>query len=190
MNGMKMPKLSVLVASCVSAALLTACGGTEDLQQFVVEVGNRPHPQIPELPVVNDYVPASFTPASDRSPFVRPRAELPQITQSFHEEGCDDITALVSRTVKDSLEHYSLDNLIMKGTYRDGAGQLWGIVQVGAHSVQNQKVKVGSYMGLNMGRVTAITPEAIQLDEYVQEKPGCYKKKSTKIELNVADKRN
>ena len=98
--------------------------------------------QIPELPVVNDYVPASFTPASDRSPFVRPRAELPQITQSFHEEGCDDITALVSRTVKDSLEHYSLDNLIMKGTYRDGAGQLWGIVQVGAHSVQNQKVKV------------------------------------------------
>ena len=36
----------------------------------------------------------------------------------------------------------------------------------------------------------AITPEAIQLDEYVQEKPGCYKKKSTKIELNVADKRN
>ena len=66
----------------------------------------------------------------------------------------------------------------------------WGIVQVGAHSVQNQKVKVGSYMGLNMGQVTAITPEAIQLDEYVQEKPGCYKKKSTKIELNVADKRN
>ena len=31
MNGMKMRKLSVLVASCVSAALLTACGFMEDL---------------------------------------------------------------------------------------------------------------------------------------------------------------
>lgn len=69
------------------------------------------------------------------------------------------------------LEAYPLESLLMRGVLQDG-GKVSALIQ--APDKQVYRIAVGSYMGLNQGRVVALTPERIQLIEIVSDGQGGY----------------
>lgn len=69
------------------------------------------------------------------------------------------------------LEAYPLESLLMRGVLQDG-GKVSALIQ--APDKQVYRIGVGSYMGLNQGRVIGLTPERIQLIEIVSDGQGGY----------------
>lgn len=73
--------------------------------------------------------------------------------------------------VAQPLELYPLESLLMRGVLQD-SGKMSALIQ--APDKQVYRISVGSYMGLNQGRVVTLTPERIQLIEIVSDGQGGY----------------
>ena len=130
-----------------------------------------------------------FEPQTDRSPFALPKPENIVVQRSAKKDG--DCLQPDTTRPKDLLEQYSLDNLSMRGTFKDANGQLWALINAGSGGgLEHQKVRVGNYLGLNNGKITAITPNAIEIEEYVGKGDGCYELKPTVLELAVSKSLN
>jgi len=65
------------------------------------------------------------------------------------------------------LESFALESITFKGSMRNANGQILGLIQTPDKQVE--QVHVGSYMGLNQGRITKITPTQIDLIEIVSD---------------------
>lgn len=65
------------------------------------------------------------------------------------------------------LESYALENLSMKGSLRNSAGKILALIQT--PDGQIERVQVGSYMGLNHGRIVKITPTQIDVVEIIPD---------------------
>ncbi|WP_407926544.1 pilus assembly protein PilP [Acinetobacter baretiae] len=73
--------------------------------------------------------------------------------------------------VAQPLEAYPLESLLMRGMLQDG-GKTFALIQ--APDKQVYRVSIGSYMGLNQGRIVSLTPERIQLIEIVSDGQNGY----------------
>lgn len=65
------------------------------------------------------------------------------------------------------LESYALEELIMKGTMRDAAGNIVALIKTPDGELE--KVQKGSYMGQNHGRIITINPNQMELLEIVPD---------------------
>lgn len=65
------------------------------------------------------------------------------------------------------LESYALEALNMKGSLRNQSGQILALIQTPDGEIE--RVQRGSYMGLNHGRVTNISPTQIDLIEIIPD---------------------
>lgn len=65
------------------------------------------------------------------------------------------------------LESYPLEALNMKGSMRGGEGDVVAFIQTPDKEVE--RIQVGSYMGMNHGRVVKITPLQIDLVEIIPD---------------------
>ncbi|MFW1754662.1 pilus assembly protein PilP [Acinetobacter wanghuae] len=65
------------------------------------------------------------------------------------------------------LESYALESLNMKGSMKNQAGQIVALIQTPDSEIE--RIQRGSYMGLNHGRVTNITPTQIDLIEIIPD---------------------
>ena len=83
---------------------------------------------------------------------------------------------------RDALEQYAIDSLRMVGTLRR-PGKIIALVEV--EKILHQ-VHVGSYLGLDMGRVQKITEDVIQIEETTQDANGEWRKRL--VELKMKDK--
>ena len=65
------------------------------------------------------------------------------------------------------LESFALESMTFKGSLHNSNGQILALIQTPDGQVE--QVRVGSYMGLNQGRITKITPTQIDLVEIVSD---------------------
>ena len=142
-----MKRLMILVTLAVSA-----CGTPRDsVQDFVASAGTGLQASIPAIPEPPRYEPVSYDAHELRDPFAAPRrqpAPRPDVQR------------------RDPLEAYSLETLRMIGTVRKD-GSVFALVRAPDGLVH--QVRAGNRMGLNFGRITAITESAITLLELVPE---------------------
>ena len=183
---MKAKLLPIAILS-VSAMMLAGCEAVDaNLQEYVRNSLNQPTQPPEPLPEPVKFEAMPFEPQTDRSPFSLPKPEN-IVVQHSSKKSSDCLQPDTTRP-KDLLEQFSLDNLSMRGTFRDGAGKLWALINTGGSgsNIEHQKVSVGNYIGLNYGKITAITPNAIEIEEYIGKGDGCYELKPTQLELSVS----
>lgn len=65
------------------------------------------------------------------------------------------------------LENYTLEQLLMKGSMRNQAGNIVALIRTPDGEIE--QVQKGSYMGKNHGRIVAIDPNQIALIEIVPD---------------------
>ncbi len=166
----------LLLSACV---LLAACTGSDDLDEYVVQVKARPALPIEPLPEIRPFEAKKYHPNTERTPFAEPQPEL-VLPATRVKKDCVQPEA---NRKKQPLEQFSLDNLSMQGTLGSGSA-LWALIQ--SQEGEVYRVSVGQYLGLNHGRVTKINTDSIELLEFVPDGSGCWTKRTTKLNILVA----
>lgn len=150
---------------------------TDDLVRFVAETKAQQHIAEDKLPALVEPVPLKFTQQQVRSPFSKPKLIAVIIEDKKVEKGC--LQPNFKRD-KEILESFSLGDLQMRGTLKINQ-QLLAII-----TTPNElfyKVKVGSFLGLNNGKVTHVLEDGIKLSELKRVRDGCWEKQATEIKL-------
>jgi type IV pilus assembly protein PilP len=156
----------------LAAVVLTGCGaGQSDLMKYIDQVKARPGGRIEPLPQIKPYETFAYEADNLRSPFVpdRPAGRA----------GAAGPRPEASRP-KEYLEQFPIDSLSMAGTISQGNGT-FGLVQTQDGLLH--KVKPGNYIGQYDGRVVAVTPSEIQIEELVPDGIGGFYKRSAAIAL-------
>jgi type IV pilus assembly protein PilP len=142
-----MKRLLILLTLAVSA-----CGAPrESVQDFVANAGAGLHGSVEAPPEPPRYEAATYDAFDQRDPFVAPRKEPAPRPDAQR---------------RDPLEAYSLETLRMVGTVRKDGTTL---ALVRAPDGVVHQVRAGNRMGLNFGRITAVTETAISLVELVPD---------------------
>lgn len=174
---MKLNALCLLL----SALLLTACGGQEDMDEYVQQTKARPPVPIEPLPEIKPFSPMAYQRSDQRSPFIEPQPENSSRVDAKVKPDCAQI---VANREKEVLERYSLASLSMKGSIGK-QGQLWALI----NTPDGQAVRVGlnQHMGLDQGRVIKITNTHVDLMETVPDGKGCWVTRETQLAMANLD---
>ena len=145
---------------------------------------SRPGGRIEPLPEIKPYEAYSYKSASEglRDPF-----------QEFYEQRVEadtkvdqnaGLTAEMERELRnrnrEELEKYELDSLQMVGTMNN-EGNSWGIIKDPDGNVT--RVRVGNYIGRNIGKIVNIYEDRIELREIVQNNQGRWEERQAAIAL-------
>ena len=166
---------------------LSACVSTDmsDLEMQVSEIMNRPGGRIEPLPPITPYEEYSYQSSQNDAvdpfePFYKEAA--PQIKEGAPVDNglTEEMVKEIEYRNREELEGYELDSLRMVGTLEDDDIQ-WGIVLDPNGTVH--QVKVGNYIGKNIGKITNIFEERIQLREIVQNSQGRWEEREAALAL-------
>jgi len=166
----------LLVSGCVSSDM-------SDLTQQVEEILARPGGRIEPLPEIKPYEAYAYQSGQQaaRDPFElfydTSKAEVADTADS-------GLTEAMEREIKfrnrEELEGYELDSLRMVGTLEDGNNQ-WGIIQDPEGTVH--RVKVGNYLGRNIGKILTIQEDKIELREIIKNVDGRWEERPAALAL-------
>ena len=159
--------------------LLTACIDDQDLSHYVAEVKARPVAPPEPQPKTKEFVPETYQPDSQRSPFGHPQ---PENTKTSGRSAADCEQPNNERPTE-TLERYSLDNLSLRGTLGDTRG-LSALIRT--QDGVTHRVEIGQHMGLNLGEVVGITANELILEEYILDGRGCWETRTTQLVLSEA----
>ena len=81
---------------------------------------------------------------------------------------------------REELEGFELDSIRMVGTLQSEDNH-WGIVIVPGGVVH--RVKTGNYIGLNIGKITSIEEEQIEVREIIKDNSGRYGERKALLPL-------
>ena len=163
-----------LLAVCALVLLLAACGrGTRDLESYVEEVKSRPGPPLDPLPVMQQFETFEYAAQHLRDPFSAPQDERQVASGSGPRPDPD--------RRKEALEAFPLDSLDMVGTLGEGADMVALVMDPGRVI---HRVRLGSYMGQNDGRIMAITENRITLVELVSDGAGGWIERDASVALD------
>jgi len=181
---MKKSPLVALTFCLLCATVLVGCSdGNGDIRQWMTEQQNQTHPTVPPLDAPKKFTPQAYTEASSTAPF-----EIQKLTQALkRDSNQSDNAALVAPELvrlKEPLESYPLDSMTMVGIL-DQKGRQVALVKTNNLIYQ---VQVGSYLGLNYGRVTKITGTEISLREIVQDGNSQWIERMTTLQLQMQEK--
>lgn len=181
-------KLIQLMKPCISIGLLiliSGCvsGDISDIENQVSEIMARPGGRIEPLPEIKPYEAYAYQSgkSDSRSPFqLFYVIEKPEI-----EEGTDDgLTEEMEREIRnrnrEELEQFELDSLRMVGTL-DNDNNNWGIVLDPDGAIH--RVKVGNYIGANIGKIINVYEDRIELREIVQDSSGRWEEREAALAL-------
>lgn len=168
---MSMPNRSRYLFGAVVLLLLGGCSGDKgfsDIDQFMEEARDTPRGFVKPLPEFKAYEAFSYRSSSRRAPF-QPPVEV-QLTM-VNQEPKSDVKPDKDRP-KELLEQFALDALSMVGTLRrsNDEGTRFALIkddQGGIH-----RVRKGSHMGKNYGRVVGVDEEQVELIEIVPNGSG------------------
>jgi len=168
---------------------LSACVSTDmsDLETWVTGVLSKPGGRIEPIPEIQPYVAYTYQSGEKglRDPF-----------QSFYQEAVDDIdldpnaglSAEMEKELRnrnrEELEQFELDSLRMVGIM-DNEESNWGIIMDPNGTVH--RVKVGNYMGRNVGKVVNIFENRIDMREIFQNTQGRWEEREASIALNEVE---
>jgi type IV pilus assembly protein PilP len=157
------------VGVLVGIAVLSGCSrSTSDLEQWVAQVKARPAPPLPEVPKMQQFETFLYNDQGLRDPFAPPLNEKP------HDGPRPD------NHIKEPLEAYPLDGLVMNGTLGAGA-TIVGLVM--SPDKVTHRIRVGNYLGQNDGKVTQVTETKISITELVPDGAGGWLERPASIAL-------
>ena len=140
-----------------------------NLEAWVAEVDKRPPPPLDPLPVMQQFESFEYAAQGLRDPFSR----------AFRDVGGSGPRPDANRP-KQELENFPLDSLDMVGTIGSGRG-LTALLK--APDKMTYKVRPGSYLGQNDGRVTSVSEDRVDLVELVTDGAGGWLERPASIAL-------
>ncbi len=168
--------VAVAIGGCVSNDM-------SDLEQWVKEMLARPGGRIDPLPEIKPYEAYAYKSAAAgaRDPFQPFYVQREEDVADVKDAG---LTKELEQEIKirnrEELEQFELDSLRMVGTIQDPDDN-WGIIQ-GPDGVVH-RVKVGNYIGRNIGKIVNIFEDKIELREIVQNTQGRWEERPAAIAL-------
>jgi type IV pilus assembly protein PilP len=169
----------------VLATALSACGRSDqdELQQWVAEQRMQVRPAIVPITEPKRFVPQPYVDDGRLEPF-----DLLKLTQAMRRDAAQpQNAALIAPELsrrKEALESFPLDTMSMVGSLSRN-GQPVALVSVDKLLYQ---VRVGSYLGLNYGRVGRITESEVSLREIVQDAAGEWVERTAMLQLQDRSK--
>jgi type IV pilus assembly protein PilP len=156
--------------------LVSACQqDKDDLNEYVQRVKSQQSADIPPIPVVKPYEAFNYAANELRDPFITTNTQVEETVETIPDNGIkpDD------NRRKELLESFALSDLQFVGSLEQEG--LWGLIRSPDGVIH--KVGVGNYMGMNNGKITAMTSDSINLKEIVLEKQGRYIERDTAISV-------
>lgn len=177
-------KLSLLLS--LASLLLGGCVSRDmsDLENYAQEVLARPGGRIEPLPEIKPYEAYAYQSASEnaRSPFKLFYEKDPRPEGEKEDAGLSEAMAReIHHRNREELEQFELDSLNMVGTLQDG-NELWAVVRDADGVVH--RVSVGNYMGRNIGKITNIYEDHIELREIIKDSQGRWQEREAAIALS------
>jgi type IV pilus assembly protein PilP len=156
-----------VVALASVLTLLAACNSKQDdLGRYIAEVKARPATPIPPIPSVRTYIPYIYNGLQGRDPFRQSTSE------GSDEEVSDSRGSGPSpdfQRTREYLERFELDTLLMVGTFDKERSQ-WVLIRDPDGTIH--RVATGNYMGKNHGKVNMISPDEVELSEFIADGAG------------------
>jgi type IV pilus assembly protein PilP len=153
--------VKALATTILLTAVLSGCGADEgdDLDQFIKDSGNGLKGNVEPLPEVKPYIPMTYnTDSSLYDPF-KPRKAL--VKSSGFQPNLN--------RPREALEAFPLESLQLVGVITKGKMKI-GLLKTPENTVQ--QVKIGNYLGQNMGIIVDIVnevPVEVKVKEIVQD---------------------
>ncbi len=154
-----------------------------DLEEYTEEVLARPGGRIEPLPEIKPYEAYAFQSGVEgaRDPFhvffQKTQEEIGEIQETGLTKEMENE---IRNRNREELEGYELDSLRMVGTLEDGDNN-WGIILAPGGTVH--RVKVGNYLGANIGKILNIFEDKIELREIVKDSQGKWEERQAAIAL-------
>ena len=171
------PMLMVMaMVGCVS-------NDKSELEQWVKEVLARPGGRIDPLPEIKPYEAYAYKAgeAGARDPFQPFYVRREEDVADVRDTGLTkELEQEIKNRNREELEQFELDSLRMVGTIQDPDDN-WGIIR-GPDGVVH-RVKVGNYIGRNIGKIVNIFEDKIELREIVQNSQGRWEERPAAIAL-------
>ncbi len=154
----------VLTAGIISGLFISGCTQDQarsDVQNFLSSIDRQVTEKVPQLPVLLEYSPYTYSAASLRSPFQAPQEfsvtkKMPSATQP------DFLRK------KEYLEYLDLEQLKMVGTIKNTqSNELWALINEKDEAVH--RIRIGQHLGKNHGKVVSITPQRVDVVEIVPD---------------------
>ena len=156
-----MKKYKILFGLLVTTGLVGCDSRIDAVKQRMAEIRNEPALPIEPAPVFAPVPLFNYAAHQLKSPFMPSSlaAELKimsgkQVYPNFNRQ-------------PQPLESYALESLNMKGSMRGKGNNTIALIQTPDGQVE--RVQVGSYLGVNQGRITKISPTQIDLVEIVPD---------------------
>lgn len=186
---MTLKSINLNITLLLSALLLGGCVSNNigDLEGWARDVLARPGGRIAPLPEIKPYQAYTYQCGEKncRDPFQSFYQQVSEVTEVEKDAG---LTKEMEREIKnrnrEELEGYELDSLKMVGTMKDSDNN-WGIIKDPDGTVH--RVKVGNYMGRNIGKITNIFEDHIELREIIQNNQGRWEERPASIALVEAE---
>lgn len=179
MNSLnQIKKLGNVLVFAVIAVLLTACQrDQDDLSRYISDVKARPATPIPPIPPVRTYTPYTYEGLTGRDPF-----------RQSTSEGSDEVSNKSTgsgprpnlQRTREYLERFELDTLMMVGTFAKETSE-WALIRDPDGTVH--RVAVGNYMGKNHGKVSSISPDEVEMSEFIADGAGGWLVRDASIAL-------
>jgi type IV pilus assembly protein PilP len=169
------------LTACVAVICLYGCGdgGVHDVQQWMQEVKQQTRMSVKPLSPPKKFTPFVYETKDREDPF---SANKLAVAFAKAKKGSGIQPNLDRR--REVLESYPLDTLHMVGTLSK-PGMTYALLQADKSVFQ---VKVGNYIGQNLGMITKITESEVELKEVVQDASGEWVEREAKLELQETQK--
>ena len=168
------------IAGCVS-------GDMSDLEKQVSEIMSKPGGRLEPLPEIKPYEAYVYESGKSeaRNPFKRFYVVEQSLAIEESEGPVDDgLTEEMKNEIqnrnREELEGFELDSIKMVGTLQNEDNH-WGIVLDPGGIVH--RVKTGNYIGLNIGKITSIEEEQIEVREIIKDNSGRYGERQALLPL-------
>ena len=168
------------IAGCVS-------GDMSDLKKQVSKIMSKPGGRLEPLPEIKPYEAYVYESGKSgaRNPFKRFYVVEQSLAIEKSEGPIDDgLTEEMRNEIqnrnREELEGFELDSIKMVGTLKN-EDHHWGIVIDPGGIVH--RVETGNYIGLNIGKITSIEEEQIEVREIIKDNGGRYVERKASLPL-------
>ena len=168
------------VAGCVSDDM-------SDLEKQVSKIMSKPGGRLEPLPEIKPY--EAYVYESGKSEARNPFKRFYVVEQSLaieESEGpvddglTEEMRNEIQNRNREELERFELDSIKMVGTLQNEDNH-WGILLDPGGIVH--RVKTGNYIGLNIGKITSIEEEQIEVREIIKDNSGRYGERQALLPL-------
>ena len=171
------------LSQAMAVLLLAGCGdsGIAEVKSWMADVRRETRAIVPKLSAPKQFIPFTYDKKDAMDPY-NP-GKLQNALAKTQQRSANSLAPDTERR-REALEAYPLDSLKMVGTLQK-AGLSYALLQADKIIYH---VRVGSYVGQNIGKVMRIDEATVELKEVVQDAAGDWVERTAKLELQETKK--